>query len=229
MKNWSVALLALVVMGFSSCGHKESLTPNLKPMTVNELKNDKPIYFSYQIDDTPIDEFAKGAKKFPLFGKLFQSIARMVANNAIYKKGGLEKELTAVDVDLSSLSEMNFDLIQYIDFDSLVLSIKDPKSKDMLSFIDSLEIYAKLEVPIDGLEVDNQGYSKLVYFNTKKDSFDCAGNCIKLNLAKIQWKKLLETNKSVHLRPKIIINSVPLSTMKLAGSIDFSVKFNLGF
>ncbi|MGZ3787179.1 MAG: hypothetical protein ACXVLQ_01580 [Bacteriovorax sp.] len=221
-------VLALVVMVVFSCG-REKLTPLYQPMTVNELKNDRPVNFSYEVDENQIDEYARNAGKFPLFGKLFQAIARVLANATISNQGGHELELSEVDVDLSSLSSIDFDLIQYINFDSLTLSVRDAKNKDSLDFIQKIEIYGKLDNSIEGLPVDTQGYARLVYFDRAEDQLECNGRCIKLNIAPVDWRQLLKTNKMVHLQPKLIINSVPLSTMKLAGSIDFSVKFNLGF
>lgn len=215
-------------MGLSSCG-REKLTPIYQPVTVNQLKNDKPIVFSYQIDETQIDEYARNAGKFPLFGKLFQAIAIVLANASISNGGGLDLELSAVDVDLSTLSEIDFDLIQYISLDSLMVSVKNAKNRDSLTFIDKLELYAKLDSAVPGLQVDKQGYSKIVYYERAKDTLGCDGRCIKFNIANVNWKQLLKSNKLVHLQPKLVINSVPLSTMKLAGSVDFSVKFNLGF
>ncbi len=87
----------------------------------------------------------------------------------------------------------------------------------------------KLDVPVEGMEVSKNGYTKIIYYDSVKDSLGCDGQCINFKIADINWKKSLQTNKLVHLRPKLFINSVPESTMKLAGSIDFSVKFNLGF
>jgi hypothetical protein len=221
-------VLALVVMALSSCG-REKLTPIYQAVTINQLKNDQPINFSYQIDDTQIDEYAKNAGKFPLFGKLFQAIAVVLANTSISNSGGHDLELAPVDVDLSTLSAIDFDLIQFINFDSLMVSVRNAKSRDSLAFINTLEIHVKLDNPIEGLPVDANGYSKIVYYDSSKNSLECDGRCIKLNIAPVDWKKLLQTNKLVHLQPKLVINSVPLSSMKLAGSIDFSVKFNLGF
>ncbi len=220
--------MALVVMALSSCG-KEKLTPIYKPMTVNELRSDKPVNFSYSIDDTPIDEYAKNAGKFPLFGKLFQGIAIVLANTTIANQGGHELELPSVDVDLSGISDIDFDLIQWVSLDNVVVQVRNAKSKDSLNFIEKIEIYGKLDSPVAGLPVDSNGYSRLVYFNRSTDKLGCDGRCLKFNITPINWKEILKTNKLVHLQPKLIISSVPLSTMKLAGSIDFSVKFNLGF
>jgi hypothetical protein len=229
MKNYRLlSTLIVVVVILSSCG-RESLTPLYKPMTVNQLKNDKPIYFSYQIDETQIDEYAKNTGKFPIFGKLFQAIAVVLANTSINNSGGHDLNLPPVDVDLSTLSSIDFDLIQYINLDNLLVNIQNAKSRDSLGFIDKLEIYGKLDSPVPGIPVGPDGYIRLVYFSKATDSYGCDGRCIKLNIAPIDWKELLKTNKLVHLQPKLTINSVPLSTMKLAGSVDFSVKFNLGF
>lgn len=229
MKNFSkYAILAMVVLGLSSCG-REKLTPIYRPVTVNQLRNDKPINFSYQIDDTQIDEYAKNAGKFPLFGKLFQAIAVVLANTTISNSSGHELNLDEVDVDLSALSAIDFDLIQYIDLNNLTVSVRNAKSVDSLAFINKLEIFVKLDTPVPGLSVDSNGYSRLLYYDSSKNLMECDGSCIKLNIARVDWKKLLQSNKLVHLLPKLVINSVPRSTMKLAGSIDFSVKFNLGF
>lgn len=223
-----ITALLVVVMGLSSCG-KETLTPIYQPKTVNELKNDKPVFFSYQIDDTQIDEYAKNTGKFPIFGKLFQAIAVVLANTTITNNGGHELELSSVDVDLSSLSALDFEMIKYISLDNLMITIRNAKSRDSLQFIEKLEINARLDHPVPGIPADADGYTRLVYFNQAQDKFGCDGRCMKLNISPIDWKELLKNNKIIHLQPKLTIKSVPLSSMKLAGSIDFSVKFDLGF
>lgn len=217
-----------LVLVFVSCG-KDKLTPLYQPITFNELKNNKPTNFTYQINDTQIDEYGKNAGQFPLFGKLFKSIAVVIANATILNSGGRELELESIDVDLSDLSMIDFELVDSIKFDALNLSVKNATNMDTLSFIEKLEVYAKLDVPIPGLLVDTAGFSKVVYYERTTRILDCNNLCIKFNIANVNWKQLFKTNKIVHLKPKLIINSVPLSTMKLAGTIDFSVKFNLGF
>ncbi len=224
----SASLIFLLMFNLLSCG-RERLTSAYQPVTINELKHNSPIYFSYKIDDTQIDEYAKNAGKFPLFGKLFQAIAIVLANTSISTSGGHELKLPPVDVDLSSLSAIDFNLIDYISFDSLMVTVKDAKAKDSLNFVDRLEIYGKFDSPIPGMQVDNEGFARLVYFDLNETPLGCDGTCLKLNISNLDWKKILMSNKLVHLRPKLVINSVPVSTMKLAGSIEFSVKFNLGF
>jgi hypothetical protein len=226
-KIFKCLFLLSLIMSLSSCG-REKLTPLYQSVTTNQLRNEQPLNFSYELDETQIDEYAKNTGKFPLFGRLFQAIAVVLANTAI-SGSGHELELEAVDVDLSSLSEINFDLIDYIDLSSLVVSVRNAKNKDSLKFINKLEILAKLENPVEGLAVDKHGYSRLIYYDSGADSLLCDEKCLKLNIVQVNWKELLRTNKIVHLQPKLTVNSVPASTMKLAGSIDFSVKFNLGF
>ena len=220
--------MALVVMVLFSCG-KETLTPIYQPMTVNQLRSDEPIRFSYQIDDTQIDEYAKNAGKFPLFGKLFQAIAIVLANSTISSSGGHNLDLPPVDVDLSTLSSIDFTLVQGINLDNLMVNIRNAKSKDTLAFIDKIELLVKLDSPVPDLPVDAQGFSRLVYYDNTTDAPGCDGRCIKLHVADVDWKRILQTNKLVHIQPKLVINSVPVSSMKLAGAIDFSIKFNLGF
>jgi hypothetical protein len=220
-------ILAVGLVAFSSCG-REKLTPLYQAVTVNQLNNDQAVNFSYELEDTQIDEYAKDTKKFPLFGRLFQGIAVVLANASISSKGH-ELELPPVDVDLSSLTQVDFDMIQYINLDSLMVSVRNAKSRDSLEFVEKLEILIKLDSPVEGLPTDENGYAKILYFDSSKNSLRCDGRCIKFNIADVDWKKLLQKNKFVHIQPKLVINSVPKSTMKLAGSINFSVKFNLGF
>ena len=222
-----ILILALTVF-FSSCG-KEKLTPLVAPMTVNELRNDQPVRFSYKIDETQIDEYAKNTGKFPIFGKLFQSIAFVLANSSITSRGGHSLDLPAVDVDLTSLEEIDFEYIEWIRLDSLSIMIENAKKKDSLNFISKVEIYADLAERLPGVPVDEDGFSRLVYFDSTQHKLECENRCINLKLEKIDWKQLLKKNKKVKLQPKIIINSVPKSSMALAGSVGFSVKFNLGF
>lgn len=229
MKNLGFAPLLIFALFFStSCG-KEKLTPLVAPVTVNELRDDQPIRFSYKIDETQIEEYAKNAGKFPIFGKLFQSIAFVLANSSINSKGGHPLDLPAVEVDLESLGDIDFDYIEWIRLDSLNITIDKAKKKDNLSFIGKVEIYALLDEPLPGVPVDAKGFSRLVYFDIDKHKLECENRCINLRSEKINWKELLRNNKRVRLQPKIIINSVPKSSMALAGSVGFSVKFKLGF
>lgn len=222
------AILIAASLIFASCG-KEKLTPMVAPVTINELRDDQPIHFSYKIDDTQIEEYAKNTGKFPIFGKLFQSIAHVLANNKISKEGGYALELPAVDVDLSSLGEIDFDYIEWIRLDSLTMMIANAKKSDSLTFIGKIEIYALLDEPLKGVPQDKLGYSRLVYYDVSQHKLECENRCLNLRLEKVNWKELMKNNKKVKLQPKITIISVPTSSMALAGSVGFSVKFKLGF
>ena len=227
-KMVKIALLGVLVMALVSCG-RERLTPIYQPVTVNQLRQDEPIRFSYQIDDAQIDEYAKKTGKFPIFGKLFQAIAVVLANTSISNSGGHDVDLPATDVDLSSLSVVDYSVIEAVNLDNLLVNIKGATDRDSLDFISKLEIYVKLDNPVEDLEVDQNGFSKIIFFDRATDTVSCDGQCLKLNVVHIDWKRLLQTNKLVHIQPKLVINSVPKRSMKLAGSIDFSIKFNLGF
>lgn len=223
----SVLILASVVI-LASCG-REKLTPLVSPVTINELRNDQAINFSYKIDQTQIDEYARGTKKFPIFGRLFQAIAFVLANSTINSKGGMDLEVDPMELDLNSLGEINFQMIEWISLDSLLLQVDNAKKKDSLEFIEKVEILAKLDNPIEGLAVDKNGFSRLVYYDKKIHKLDCNGSCLSLRIEKMNWKELIRSNPRLVLQPKIIINSVPKSSMALAGSVSFSIKFNLGF
>jgi hypothetical protein len=229
MRNFALIRLIIVILVISySCG-KERLTPFVQTKTVNQLKNDQPLYFSYKVDDTQIDEYAKNAGKFPIFGKLFQAIAVVLANSTINNEGGHELELPAIDVDLSTFSELDYRYINWIKLSNLTVEIRNSKSKDHLRFIDKIEVYAKLKKPVPGVGVDEDGFTRLLFFDRKIQSLGCDDKCLSFEQEKLDWKEIMAQNKIITIRPKITINSVPLNTMKLAGSIDFSVKLNLGF
>lgn len=226
MKKFGIVLLLLIFI--FSCG-KEKLTPLYDAKTINELKNNQPMYFSYQIDDTQIDEYAKNAGKFPIFGKLFQAIAVVLANSTINNEGGHELELGAIDVDLSLLADLDFNYLTWIKLNSLLIEIRNSKSKDSLKFIDKIEIYAKLNNS-SSLPVDEKGFTRLLYFDRKVQVLECEDKCLHLEQdVGVNWKEIMANNKVISIHPKIVINSVPLRSMKLAGSVDFSVKFDVGF
>ena len=213
---------------FTSCG-KEKLTPLVTSKTVNEIRNDQPVNFSYKVDATQIDEFARNTGKFPVFGKIFQTIAFVLANTTIFTKGGMDMVLEPMDVDLNSVSELDFSMIEWIRLDSLLLHIDNAKKKDSLGFVEKIEIYAILESVQSDFPVDENGMVKLVSFDKSINDLECEGRCLNLAIEKINWKKLIKDNPKLKLQPKIVINSVPKSTMALAGSVSFSIKFNLGF
>lgn len=227
-KSFFLPLILVSLLTFTSCG-KEKLTPMVNSMTVNELRNDQPINFSYKISSTQIDEYARNTGKFPIFGKLFQAIAFVLANTTISSKGGHELELEAMDVDLSSLGDINFEYIDWIRLDSLLALVDNAKKKDSLQFIEKIEIYAVLDRPLSSFPPDENGMTRLVYFDKKIHSLECDGRCLNLKIEKLNWKELIKNNPKIKLQPKIFINSVPKSTMSLAGAVSFSIKFNLGF
>ena len=221
-------MLILGSIFLASCG-KKKLTPLVQIATVNELRNDQPIKFTYKIDSTEIEEYAQNTGKFPIFGKLFQAIAFVLANTTISSKGGVDLELDPVDVDLTSLGQINYDYIDWIKLDSLIALIDKAKKNDSLEFIDKIEIYAILDSKSKGITVNENGMARLVYFDKKLHTLECNGKCLNLKIERVNWKELLRTNPKMRLQPKITINSVPKSTMALAGSVSFSIKFNLGF
>jgi hypothetical protein len=223
-----ILLLSLVSLLTTSCG-KKKLTPLVQISTVNELRNDQPIKFTYKIDSTQIEEYAQNTGKFPIFGKLFQAIAFVLANTTISSKGGVDLELEPVDLDLTSLGQINYDYIDWIKLDSLIALIDKAKKNDSLEFIDKIEIYALLDSKSKGIAVNENGMARLVYFDKKLHALECNGKCLNLKIERVNWKELLKSNPKIRLLPKITINSVPKSTMALAGSVSFSIKFNLGF
>jgi hypothetical protein len=220
--------LIIALFAFTSCG-KEKLTPLVSPSTVNQLRNDEPINFSYTIDPTQIEEYAKGTSKFPIFGKLFQAIAFVLANSSISSKGGMELDLAAIEIDLNSFGNIDFDYIDWIRLNSLTAQISKVKRKDSLEFIEKLEIYALLEHDIPGVNPDVNGMTRLVYYDKKIHDLECEKTCLNLRIEKINWKELIKNNPKIKLQPKIYINSVPKSSMALAGSVSFSIKLKLKF
>lgn len=227
-KAASIIIILLSTLALTSCG-KEKLTPMVSAKTVNELRNDQPINFSYKVDATQIDEFARNTGKFPVFGKLFQAIAFVLANSTISTKGGIELDVDPIEVDLDVMNEVDFTFIQWLRLDSLILSIDNAKKKDSLGFIEKIEVYAILDTIQPTFQVNEHGMVKLVSFDKKLNDLECDGRCLNLNIEKINWKELIKNNPKLKLQPKIVINSVPKSTMALAGSVSFSIKFNLGF
>jgi hypothetical protein len=222
----SMILASLLIL--TACG-KEKLTPMTNPKTINELSGDRPINFSYKINSTQVDKFAMNAAKFPIFGKLFQGIAAILANTTIASQGGHDLVIDPIEVDLNSLGEIDFRFIDWIRLDSLVAMIDNAKKKDSLQFIEKIEVYALLEHSLKNHPPGEDGMTRLVYFDKKIHPLECDGQCLNLRIEQINWKELIQNNPRIKLQPKIVINSVPKSTMSLAGAVGFSIKFNLGF
>ena len=228
MKNrikWAFVLLT--ALSLYSCG-KDRLVPRYKPMTVNQLTNNKPMKFTYQIDDIQIDKFSTSAEKFPIFGKLFQAIARSMAN-AKLGKNGMEIDLPHVTVDLSQLLKADLSTVELINLQQLDVSVRNPQSKDSLIFLDKIEIWVKLHKPIDGLPMDEEGFTRMLYYDRADKTLSCNEKCLVIKSEHVNWKKFLQDNPSLEIKPLIKINAVPDTAMKLAGSIEYSIKFNVGF
>lgn len=225
MKPLIILLLTLILF---SCGKEDRLIPQYQARTLNQLTNSKPFTFSYDIDDTKIDEYGEKPGKFPIFGIFFKKIAKVLANASI-DRDGVQLNLPGTTIDMSSLLKVDFKTVEFITLDYLDVIVRDSKSKDNLKFLDKIEILAKLNVPIDGLPVDENGFTRMLYYDRTEKGLGCDGKCLILKSEKVDWKKFLKDNPSLEIKPLITVNSVPDSTMKLAGSIKFSIKFNVGF
>jgi predicted small lipoprotein YifL len=229
MKNKiKYTMFFVVLVSLVACGQTDKLVPLYNPVTVSQLTNNKPTKFTYQVDDTQIDEYGKIPGKFPVFGRFFKAIAKAMANATI-GKDGVEMDLPTTVVDMSSLLKVDFETIDVISLDQLDIMVRDSKSKDTLKFLDKIEIYGKLKHPIDGLPVDENGFTRLLYYDRVDKSLGCNDKCLILKTEEVNWKKFLIDNPVLEIKPIIFVNSVPESTMKLAGSIQFSIKFNVGF
>jgi hypothetical protein len=141
----------------------------------------------------------------------------------------MELELAPIEVDLNTFGNIDFRYIDWIRLNSLTAKIDKAGRKDSLEFIEKIEIYAVLEHDLPGINPDMNGMTRLVYYDKKIHPLECGGTCLNLKIEKIDWKELIKNNPKIKLQPKIFINSVPKSSMALAGSVSFSIKFNLGF
>lgn len=213
----------------TSCG-KETLTPFVSPMTISQLTDNRALEFSYRTEDSKLDEFGEAIGKFPIFGKIFQSIGQIIVNTTIKTKRGHQLALEPIDIDIASYGELDLTYIEWIKFDQLQIELTKIKKNETLEFIDRIEIAAQLDESEKGkYKLNKDGNVILVSYDKKRDQLDCEKKCLKLKIEEINWKTLLSKNKHVKLMPKILINSVPKSTMSLTADIKFSLKLNLGF
>lgn len=229
-KSFLTILLLSCVLIISSCG-KEVLTPIVSPMTINEIIDNQPIRFSYKLDQTEIEEFAKDLKIFPIVGRIFQTMIYVLVNSTIQTKKGheLKMEPFELDLNLDILQDIDMDKVEYIKFDSIEALVDRAKKNDSLEFIDKIELYAIVDNDFQGIQRGSDGLVKLVSYNRKIHPLGCDNKCLSLRIEDINWKDLIQTNSRIRIVPVLLINSVPKSTMKLAGSVSFSIKLNLGF
>jgi hypothetical protein len=228
MSFFTLSIFTIIFALCSSC-EKEKLTPIYNPMTVNELRKDRPLYFSYPIDETQIDQYAKGIGHIPLIGRIFQAFAIILADVKISTQGGQNIDVDPFEVDLSALSDVDPELIKWVKLKKVNIEVKNGSRYGSLTFLKKIEIYAKFSNIPEGLVAEDDGYVKILYFENGIHLFGCDGSCLTLEQVNIDWKKVLFENSKILIRPKVKIYGVPIKTLKLSGSIDFSTKVDVGF
>lgn len=225
------AFLLVIALFFTvGCGVKEELTPTVETKTVNQLVEDKPMSFNFKIEAGQVDEFGRGLGKLFVLGPVLKRLARFFANLSISGSEGREVELDLETIDLSQLKDAETKYLDYIYIDKIQLRIKDPAKKDTLKFFNKIEIYLENANAFD-LPLDDQGRFLLLSYDNELNGLKCAGTCLELSFAQLNWKTLLFSNKTnqLQLKPIFVINSVPTQTFQLAGEITFRIKFNPGF
>lgn len=224
-KYFAILMMLLTLL---SC-QKEELTPLVDPVTINELIDNKPIQFSFNATQTDIEEFGGDFSKFPLIGKLFQGLALVLVDTALMTTKGYEIKIDPIEIDLSAIEGTDLSSLEWVKVDAIKIFIDQAKKKDNLKFLKQLAIYADVPNDFEGIQRNEQGLVKLVSFESKKSALECDGQCLFMTVEDINWKSLIQNNTRLDIRPVILINSVPKSTMKLAVDVDFSVKVELGF
>lgn len=224
-KYFAILMMLLTLL---SC-QKEELTPLVDPVTINELIDNKPIQFSFNATQTDIEEFGGDFSKFPLIGKLFQGLALVLVDTALMTTKGYEIKIDPIEIDLSAIEGTDLSSLEWVKVDAIKIFIDQAKKKDSLKFLKQLAIYADVPNDFEGIQRNEQGLVKLVSFESKKNALECDGQCLFMTVEDINWKSLVQNNTRLDIRPVILINSVPKSTMKLAVDVDFSVKVELGF
>lgn len=218
----------MMLMTLLSC-QKEELTPLVDPVTINELIDNRPIQFSFNATQTEIEEFGGDFSKFPLVGKLFQGLALVLIDTALLTTKGYEVKIDPIEIDLTAIEGTDLTSLEWAKVDTIKIFIDQAKKKDNLKFLKKLAIYANIPNDFEGVKRNEQGLVKLVSFDSKTNALECDGQCLFMKIEDINWKDLIQNNTRLDIRPTILINSVPKSTMKLAVDVDFSVKVELGF
>lgn len=218
----------MMLLTLLSC-QKEELTPLVDPVTINELIDNRPIQFSFNATQTDIEEFAGDFSKFPILGKLFQGIALVLVDTALMTTKGYSIQMDPIEIDLTMIEGTDLTSLEWAKIDAIRVYIDQAKKKDNLKFLKQFTIYANIPNDFDGIKRNDKGLVKLVSFDAGRNALECDGQCLYMKIEDINWKSLAQNNPRLDIRPSILINSVPKSTMKLAVDVDFSVKVELGF
>lgn len=214
-----LALLFLLI----SC-QKESITPIANSQTIAQQRKKEPIRLSYPITNMGVDRIGGTIRKVPLIGGILRKFTEVFADITIKAKG-TKVEIEPTRFSFPELDEVDFDIIENINLEKVILKINDEdQRKKNINFIKKMKIVLDVYDEIEGdISI------RILDYNREEMEDDCQGKCIKMNIARSNWKEILSKYRDYTLNVELLIDSVPKSQMSIDGVIDFSVGIDLGF
>lgn len=85
-------------------------------------------------------------------------------------------------------------------------------------------------IPYPNDNKSNESFLILSYDKeTDEEALGCLTRCLDLTVHPVDWKGMLERNRTFKIETKLIVDSVPKIDMKLGGKVDVSVFLETGF
>lgn len=238
-----LVMFILFVGLFTGCA-KEHISPMAEARSFNEQRGHQPMTASFSIDNQEIDRFGDEIGDVPVVGGVFQEIARAYADIQLDEDSGAEVPIEPYLITLPELDDVDLSVVSSLGIESVRLHISDEITDDRasLDFIKAIEVTVsydkeiidRLPVPDAGVEdpLNSHFRQSVVALSYNKDtdeeSLGCLKRCIDLKINNINWKKILEQNRTFIVNIKLVVGQVPPDmALKFGGEVKVFAHPNL--
>ncbi len=226
-------LLATLLIALMACGAKESIQPTWEATPIDDQLSQKPLQVSIPIESMEVEEFGADFGEVEELGPLFRELAGVFANVALGEEGGQQYAIDPVIYFAPELDQIeDWSIVQNVALKHINLTIADAVDYELagFDFIKDLKIYIDFTLPAEG-QMDRQGEGILVAsYNREEDveNLGCLGRCLSLNIEDINWREILKSQRTFVIYTELVVESVPLTEMKIGGDLGVSVGLKIG-
>lgn len=228
-----LCILLVLLFGVMGCGTKESIQPTWNPEPLDKQLEQKPFEVSIPIDGLKVEEFGAEFREVAELGPLFQELAHVFANVAIEEENGQLVEIDPVIYFAPELDQVDdWERVRKIALKKVKINIANAEDLELasLGFIKDLKVYLDFVLPATD-QVDRQGRGILIAsYNKIENAKDlgCLERCLDLTIHDIDWKRILETERTFVIYTELEVEEVPTTKMEIGGELGVTIGINLG-
>jgi hypothetical protein len=229
----------IAILFLSSC-EKEEIRPAFTAKTLRATEQGN-FLVSIPIQElVVVEEFGQDIGEVPVVGGIFQELARHFANITIDEQSGTEVPVSPYVYQFNELDRVDFGIISRLALERVQIRVaEDDNGREAnLKFIKRIEVYLSFDAKAaatgeDGLapRIPLAGSLMVLSFDKAAGigSIGCLNRCIDLKIHPLDWRKILEKNRSFVMQTRIVVDGVPQSNMHLTGSLAVGLGLDLGF